>query len=684
MKFRLTPISGSAFPVLVLALAAGCGGGKPQPIAPVVTPPPLAPAVDMSPVAAPSTLIAWGRVSSPERMVGTAFGFVGLPAPSGEAIGELLEMKKVAAVADMSAPFEVAVFLGEGRSPKPLVLVSLPLRSAAEAQQKLAQYKIQEERGVTTLSLDDRSGSDEEAPGTAASDKLCLITPAVAATKGAPNAHRLVCGRKDTLDQYAAYMTRTLPTVASPAPLYGEFFMKPLRAPARELGRMANSLKLIFDNPELAGLVELAIQASGDALDFTQDLDTAFVKGDITDAGARATVGLRFGSNKSSLSTFLVQHPERAAAPLVGLDSTPSDAALAAFSHGIDLAPFDKALGMLHDQLIELAKSEKFPAAERAQLDDLLTRTKAYMSHTAVSSRGFDDVAVDKALSAYAPNKTQQPVSQKLRFAASDALDGWHAYRSDVGQGELVKLSADWGKLLGSAAIKKWISSEVGKPDAAGKDSDASGVLSGMRPRDVQRFLDLLTIKVKTSKAAASYGLPKGTELVEFTVPRFAALAQTLDGPPAPPPVPGKKRAAQPKPQPKPAPAVYKMFVTTDSGATLSVYSTDTKLAVAKLKESLAKAGAQSAPVQKLAAMKANGGGFITLRAGAAMHLDTLLQEGNVSERNLSRFKNASKDDGVLFSWRSLAPTASSAGGSLEFELEIPSKTVLSAIKLAR
>lgn len=681
MKFRLTPISGSAFPVLVLALAAGCGGGKPQPIAPVMTPPALAPAVDMSPVAAPSTLMAWGRVSSPERMIGTAFGFVGLPAPSGEAIGELLEIKKVAAVADMSAPFEVAVFLGEGRSPKPLVLVSLPLRSAAEARQKLAQYKIQEERGVTTLALDDR-GDDEEAPGTSASDKLCLITPAVAAIKGAPNAHRLVCGRKDTLDQYAAYMTRTLPTVASPAPLYGEFFMKPLRAPARELGRMANGLKLLFDNPELAGLVELAIQATGDALDFTQDLDTAFVTGDITDAGARATVGLRFGSNKSSLSTFLVQHPERAFAALVGLDSTPSDAALAAFSHGIDLAPFDKALGMLHDQLMELAKSEKFPAAERAQLDELLTRTKAYMNHAAVSSRGFDDVAVDKALSAYAPNKTQQPVSQKLRFAASDALDGWHAYRSDVSQDELVKLSAAWGKLLGSPAIKKWISTQVGKPDAAGKEADASGVLSAMRPKDVERFLDVLTIKVKTSKAAASYGLPKGTELVEFSVPRFAALAHPLDGPP--PPASGKKRVAQSKPEPKPAPAVYKMFVTTDSGAALSVYSTDTKLAVAKLKESLAKSGAQSAPVQKLAAMKANGGGFITLRAGAAMHLDTLLQEGSVSERNLARFRNASKDDGVLFSWRSLAPTASSAGGSLEFELEVPSKTVLSAIKLAR
>ena len=527
---------------------------------------------------------------------------------------------------------------------------------------------------------------DEESAGGSTSDKLCLITPAVAATKGAPNTHRLVCGRKDMLDQYAPYMTRTLPTVASQAPLYGEFFMKPLRGPARDAARMANSLKLIFDAPELAGLVDLAIKASGDALDFTQDLDTAFIKGDVTDAGAKATFGLRFGSTKSTLTTFIVEHPERATTPPIGIDSTPKDPALAVFNHGIDLAPFDKALAMLHDQLVQLAKSEKFPEAERAQLDDLLTRTKTYTNKAASSTRGFDDVAIEKALAAYTPAKSQGAAGQKLRFAAADALGGWHAYRSEVGQADVVKLSADWGKLLSSPALKKWISAELGKPDAAAKKAPPGQMVVPNAPagKELKRILDLFTIKVKTSKAPATYGLPAGTDLIEFTVPRFAALAQSLDSAPMAPPVPGKKPVKAPASLPKPAPQVYRMFVTTDAGGTLSVYSTDTKLAAEKLKEAIAKAGGQSEPIKKLAAMKASGGGFITLRAGAAIYLDSLLQDGSASERNVARFRNASKDDGVVFSWRSLAPAAGVAGGSFEFDVEVPAKAVVSAIKLAR
>lgn len=680
MKFRFASSSG---PLFALAFVTACGE-KPRPAAPVVAPLPPVAVADMSAVPAPATLVAWGRASNPEKIIGTSFGFVGLPAPGGEALGELLEMKEVAAVADLTAPLEAAVFLAEGRSPRPRVLVSVPLRSAGDAKQKLAQYKISEAGGVTTLSFDKEAQRDEESMGGAGSDKLCLITPAVAATKGAPNVHRLVCGRKDLLDQYAAYMTRTLPTVPSSSQLYGEFFMKPLRGPAREVARMANSLKLLFDTPELSGLVELAIAAAGDAVDFTQDLDTAFVKADVTDAGAHATLGLRFGSTKSTMTSFIVQHPERATSAPPGIDAVPKDPSLALFNHGLDLAPFDKALTLLHDKLVELAKSEKFPEAERTRLDDLLTRTKAYSNHAGVSTRGFDDAAVDKALAAYSPGKDVGAAGQKLRFAASDALGGWHVYHSEVSQAEFVKLSADWGKLLGSPAIKKWLAAEIGKTtDAKGKSGPAGDVGAG---NEVKRILDLFTIKVKTSKAPANLGLPAGTDLVELTVPRIASLVRSSEpAPPAPQP-PGRKQKAPkaPPPAPKPVPVVYKLFVTTDSGGTLSAYSTDTKLAAEKLKEALAKAGAQSEPMKKLAALKASGGGFVTLRAGAAVYLDSVLREGPASDRNVRRFKNASKDQGVFFSWRSLAPAAGSAGGSFELDLDVPAKTVVSGIGLLR
>ncbi len=674
MKFAFASSSGSLF---ALAFVTACGE-KPQPVAPVAAPPPPA-VVDMSPVAAPATLVAWGRASNPEKTVGTAFGFVGLPAPGGDALGELLDMKDVASVADMTAPLETAVFLAEGRSPRPRVLVSIPLRSVADAKQKLAQYKIHEEGGVTTLSFDKGSPSEQETTVGSGADKLCLIAPAVTATKGAPSSHRLVCGRKDLLDQYASYMTRTLPTLPSPSPLYGEFYMKPLRGPSRELARMAGSLRLLFDTPELAGLVDLAIAAAGDAVDFTQDLDTAFVKADITDAGARATLGMRFGAAKSTMTSYLVQHPERATAAPPGIDSVPNDPALVAFHHGIDLGPFEKALGQLHAVLVDLAKSEKFPEAERTELDALLTRTKAYTAHSAVSSRGFDDAAVDKAMAAYAPGKDTGAAGQKLRFAAADALDGWHAYRSDGSPDELVKLCADWGKLLASPALKRWIAAELVKADTKGTPGPMANLGTG---KEAKRILDLFTVKVKTSKAPAAFGLPAGTDLVEVTAPRFAAFTRSVQdvAPPG-----GKQKAAKaPPPAPKPTPVVFKMFVTADGGGNLSVYSTDPKLAADKLKEAIAKSGARSDAMKKVAAMKASGGGFVTLRAGAAVYLESMLGAGSASERNVRRFKNASKDQGIFFSWRAQAPAAGAAGGSFEIDLDVPAKTVVAGIGLIR
>lgn len=636
----------------------------------------------MSPVKAPPALMAWARASDPDKTIGTAFGFVGLPAPGGEVLGEILEMKEVAAVADLKAPLEAAVFLAGDRAPKPRVLVSIPVRSAAEAREKLAQYKLREEDGITTLSFDKQAARDEESMGGSSSDKLCLIAPAVSAKVGGPAGHRLVCGRKDTLDEYAPYMTRTLPTVPSTGALYGEFFMKPLRGPARELGRMANSLKLLFDAPELAGLIDVALQATGDIMDSTQDLETAFVRADVTDAGARATMGLRFGSTKSTLATWMVSHPERSTGGPVGLDKSPADPSLAVFNHGADFSAFDKALGTLHDKLVDLAKQEKFPDAERAQLEELLTRTKAYVTHPAVSTRGFDDASVEKALAAYQTGKGTGAAAQKVRFAATDALEGWHAYRSEAKQEELVKLSADWGKLLASPAIRKWIVAEAAKIDG----NKAKGGSS-----ELKRVLDLFTIKVKTSKAPASFGLPAGTDLVEFTVPRLASLTPQRDAemPPAPPtpggkPVKGPIAKAKPAALPKPVPVTYKMFVTSDGTGALSVYSADAKLAAAKLKEALASAGAKSESIKKLGAMKASGGGYITLRAGAALFLETMLSDRNLSDRDLRRFRNASKDQGVFFAWRTLGPAAGAAGGSVEMDLEVPQKTIVSGISLLR
>lgn len=672
MKFRFALSSG---PLFALAFATACGGDKPPPATAATPPAPVRAADDMSPVKAPPTLVAWGRASDPDKTIGTAFGFVGLPAPGGEALGELLEMKEVAAVADMKAPLEAAVFLADGRSPRPRVLISVPLRSAAEAEQKLAQYKMSKEDGITTLSFDKSAVNDQESMGGSSSDKLCLIAPAVAAKAGAAAGHRLICGRKDMLDEYAPYMTRTLPTVPSTGALYGEFFMKPLRGPARELGRMANSLKLLFDTPELSGLVDLAIQATGDVVDLTQDLETAYVRADLSDAGARATMGLRFGSTKSTTASWMVSHPERSKSGPVGIERSPADPSLAVFNQGLDLSPFDKALGLLRDKLVELAKNEKFPESERAQIEELLARTMRYATHPAVSTRGFDDAAVEKALAAYQGAKGDA-AGQKARFAAADALEGWHAYRSEAKQDELVKLSADWGKVLASPSIRKWITSEAAKFD--GKSGSAS--------RDVKKVLDVLTIKVKTSKAPASYGLPAGTDLVELTVPRFAAVAarsgaSSPSGAAAPL---GGSVAKKPPTQAKPTPVTYKMFVTSDGAGSVSVYSADIKLAAAKLKEALAQAGAKSEPIKKLAATKASGGGFITLRAGTALYLETLLQDGSVSEGNVRRYRNASKDQGVFFAWRTLAPSAEAAGGSVELELEVPQKTLVSGISLIR
>lgn len=669
MKFRLA--SGSLF---ALAFATACGGEKPQPVTAATPPAPVQAGPDLSPVKAPPTLLAWARATDPGKTAATAFGFIGLPAPGGEVLGELLDMKEIAALADIKAPLEAAVFLAGERSPKPRALVSIPLRSGSEARQKLARYKLGEEGGVTTLSFEAAAEArDPEGSGGASSDRLCLIAPAVGRKAGIAQGHRLICGRKDTLDSYAPYMTRTLPTVPSSGAVYGELFMKPVRGPARELGRMANSLKLLLDAPELAGLVDIALLAAADTVDATQDLETAFVRADLTDTGLRATAGLRFGSAKSTLASWLVSHPERSNSGPAGIEKSPAEPSLALFNHGSDLSAFDKALDTLREKLVELAKREKFPEAERTQLEDLLSRTKAYAAHAATSTRGFDDAAAEKALTALQASKPGA-AQQKARYAATDALEGWHAYYSETKQDEIIKLLSDWGKMLSSPALRKWIVAEATKLDGK-KDKGGSS--------DLKRVLDLFTIKVKTSKAPASYGLPAGTDLVEFTVPRLASL--TPNEPPMAPPMPGKKPAPAKKPTlPKPVPVTYKLFVTSDGAATISVYSANAKLAATKLKEALAHEGGKSEPVKKLATMNASGGGYFTLRAAAAVMLETTLNTPEMPERNLRRFRNASKDQGVFFSWRTLAPSADAAGGSVELDLELPQKAIVAGISLFR
>lgn len=625
------------------------------PATPVAIPPP-APQADLSPVKEPATFVGWARLSDTERTLATAFGYVGMPAPNAEMLGDLLEMRELSAVVDLTQPLEAAVFLMGERTPTPRVLVSVPLRSLADAKKKLAALTIADKDGILTLDMDRHADAEDESR-LEASSKLCMLGPAVGKRAGIAGAPRMVCGRRDALEMHAGYMTRTLPTLSAPSPLYLELRPRPLRAPARDLAKMAQALRFLLDTPALMGLVELATAAADDGAQLVGDLDAITVEGNLAAEGAQAKINLRFASAQSTLAKLMVSHPERAGTPPAGFALVPSAPSAAMYNHGVDLTPLDPALARLLAQLGELAQQEGFPQVDRVRVEGLITRAKTLIAPAASSSAGLDP-ATDQLLSTWSTSKGTPAAINKARLELVAALEGWKETHAAVAPSEVINLIEETRVVFNSPTLRKWLLGKL-----------KGGADPGVEKRAAQT-LAAAVLKVKVSNAPASAKLPAGTQIVQMTTPRIDQIVASDHTKPSAPKVELQNEW---------------LYLTPEGTGTLIVRAASSAFAATKMKEALAKAGEGHEAVKKLASTKASGGLFLTPRLLAAAFAQKTLNspDAQPSSRVVRRFRAAS-DEPVFFTWTALPQAENAAAGALELSLEVPKKTLLSLIPLAR
>ncbi len=373
--FKVGSLAASRFAALGLlgalsqsALTA-CGGGtteKPA-VAPaaVVT---AAPVVkeeppDLSPVAAPSDLIAVARFKTPSTAIETVSSWANFPFKIQSAVPS--DLKGLENVIAWDAPVELAVALdplGEGKVPEPLTVLSIgisSLDSALDFAKAQGQSVHKLRAGVY------RVGDSDD------------VSCAVAAAVGSAPA-RLVCGhRAHDVDGLINYATRGLPN--EPLPNL-DFQLEVRLAPVKKkYGAELGSARLFagfllreiqMDNPRFdRALSDVAYGLIDESLAFVHDLDKVRLDANIDRAKNQVNVRLdaKFVGQTSWLAQATAETIPLSAPAPEAYWQMPADSAEASYSVGWKpgrLKPLGRSLGELFDAFLD---AEKVPASLRNQ-----------------------------------------------------------------------------------------------------------------------------------------------------------------------------------------------------------------------------------------------------------------------------------------------------------------------------
>jgi len=260
----------------MLALAA-CGGAppaapmtpsKPLPVA-IPEPPP-----DVTAVPEPAGLVLVGRISKATGILKTLGTWTRLPLPGGADLIRSIADDSVADAVDLSQPIDGAIALGGGmRDPKPLIAVSVAVRSFDDAKAKLSsRHKLTPGKngqlfveGIGRPDVNEGRGrSKEKGEDDDEEGETCVLSPA---SSGA----RLVCGEREALDALSPYLTRTVPRQTWSSDIHVEVSLAAVREP---LGQVRAALPVLArsmlggSSPALAKLVDAGVN---ELVDFVGD-----------------------------------------------------------------------------------------------------------------------------------------------------------------------------------------------------------------------------------------------------------------------------------------------------------------------------------------------------------------------------------------------------------------------------
>ena len=588
--FAFLPLS------LSIALTA-CGGDAPPP--PKVPTKPIAPAeppVDTSAVPEPQGLILFARVSKPEAALKTVGGWANLPLPGAADLVRSIADDAVADSVDMSQPIDAAAALGgRARDPRPLVAISVAVKSFDDANAKLsAKHKATPGKNGEIIIEGVGGGSPAQGKGPRDEDDDDASTCVLA---HAPTGGRLICsGDRSALEILSPFMSRTLPRQQWPSDAHMEITLAALKEPLAQLRGMLPLLGrqlLGSSSPAASKVIEASVN---ELADIVNDTSRITIDAQIADAGLDATMKIDYASTTSLLAKVATAHPERADAPPAAFLHLPAETDLALYGRGSDPQLFDHMRELLGNLALEVTEGAQMPEQERKAVRELvIDRMLSLFTGALVYGKGFDSAALDKAIAARGSVKPKDLAAEdEADRIIAEQMIGWHLVQVNEPITKVGPILKDWSALWNKAEFTKWA-----------KQQTSSKMLAQMH----------------TGALPAGVTLPKDSMHLEIVIPR----PDIEEGGPGPMPL-GRPGAP---PQPKaPAAKVKKIPVkpltlhvlaVPDQGGTWVGFAMDAKLLAQKAAASLSTAPdantlGKTATADALRDVKANGAVLVTLK----------------------------------------------------------------------
>lgn len=658
--------TGSVAAVTFLVALVACGGGAPPPV-PVTPAKPLVviqePPPDVTAVPEPPGLVLVGRVSKPEGILKTVGTWSRLPLPGGADLVRSITDDAVADAIDLAQPVDGAIALGGSkRDPKPLIAVSVAVRSFDDAKAKLGlSHKLTAGKngqlfveGIGKSAVQSKGPRDEEDDDA----EGCVLAHA---STGA----RLVCGEREAIDALSPYLTRTVPRQKWTSDIHLEVSLGAVREPLTQLRAglpfLAKSL-LGSSSPALGQLIEASVS---EVVDVVGDTSRMTLDAQLADAGMQATLKVDYAKSTSLIARLATAHPERAEAPPPAFMHLPAETDVAVYGKGSDPKLFDHVRELLGNVALEATEGAGMPDPERKAVRELVVdRMLALFTGPLVYGKGYDALALEKALTA---RKGAKPGDLGARDEAdrvlAEQMIGWHLVQVSEPITKVGPMLKDWAGLWNRPAFAKWA-----KLQSSGK------MLAQMR---------ILPMPVGVT-------LPKEAVHLEIVIPR----ADLEEFPPVPaPPPPGAKRPSAPPPPMKAVkgkkipvkPLVLHVIAVPDQGGTWLGFGMDGKLLAQRAAASLSTAPegptlGKSASAEALRDVRANGAFLATIRGFLVF---TALDRGSRSSFGMLGSLPSKGQTPIVLTFTSQPPSQGAAGGSAVASFTLPRGAIEDMVKIA-
>lgn len=493
--------------LLVSSLALfACGGPQAPAKQPEPKPTPsepgaiaTGPAPDLSPVPAPASLVAMGRLGNPVAVIDTVASWAKFPVDVRALVSR--NEPELASVLVYDAPVEFAVALddkGLGNFPQPFGVVSIGV-SSVDATVGFAKRQGQAVRML-------RPGVYQIAKG---ESPVCAVAAAVGKAPA-----RLVCGdRQDDIDALLPYATRGLPSEnMGQADLHVELRVEPLRRryakELRQLKTMATPFvlsELSMDSPRFDRALADAVHGLADELlAIVDDVEIVRIDGKL-DKGAglvEATASLKFkGQSSWTVQTMLDASKRSKGVPEL-FWKLPKDSEMATFGVGANAKRYDairKTLAELMDGALE---KEKVPRKVRDQISELLLETWTTEGDVVYA---HSEVAAPATMP---PQGSAAALRERIRSQLGSYVIGLEEKPAKY-KGYLDKIV----KLYNDAQLRQVMDKRL-----------------KVKPADLPKL---------ASRASRTPGMPPGTTVYELSLP--SAFFDKMEAPP-----PGAKKGAVP------------------------------------------------------------------------------------------------------------------------------------------